>query len=230
VRSAVYVGIYPEKKYFAQCRTVAAIAFCYTFDMKNKEVARVFNEIADLLEIKGDNPFRIRAYRRAALNIETLSKDVSNISQDELTKIPGLGKDLAGKVEEYVQSGKISSYEALKKEVPEGLGLLLSVPGLGPKTVKLLFDELNVTCLEDLEHFAEQHTLSRLPGIKEALLSVKLFADKLVLAAGKRKGCRRRLYDLLPWFASINRPSSFVFSRYTVPGLPFSASLQAPLL
>jgi DNA polymerase (family 10) len=134
--------------------------------MKNHEVAALFNEIADLLEIKGDNPFRIRAYRRAAMNIETLAKDVSNISKDELMNIPGIGKDLAGKIEEYVRSGKISSYEELKKEVPESLGLLLSVPGLGPKTAKLLFDELNITNLEDLEHFAEQHELSRLPGIK----------------------------------------------------------------
>ena len=134
--------------------------------MKNQEVAALFNEIADLLEIKGDNPFRIRAYRRAAMNIETLVKDVSNISKDELMNIPGIGKDLAGKIEEYVRSGKISSYEELKREVPETLGLLLSVPGLGPKTAKLLFDELNITNLEDLEHCAEQHELSRLPGIK----------------------------------------------------------------
>jgi DNA polymerase (family 10) len=134
--------------------------------MKNQEVAALFNEIADLLEIKGDNPFRIRAYRRAAMNIETLAKDVSNISKDELMNIPGIGKDLAGKIEEYVRSEKISSYEELKREVPESLGLLLSVPGLGPKTAKLLFDELNITNLEDLEHYAEQHELSRLPGIK----------------------------------------------------------------
>lgn len=135
--------------------------------MRNRELAGIFNEIADLLEIKGDNPFRIRAYRRAALNIETLSEDVSNIPQEELMKIPGIGKDLAGKIGEYMQSGKISSYEELKKEVPGSLALLLSVPGLGPKTAKLLFDELHITSLDDLEHFAKEHKLSRLPGIKE---------------------------------------------------------------
>ena len=162
--------------------------------MKNKDVAQIFNEIADLLEIKGDNPFRIRAYRRAALNIETLSKDVADIPKNELMKIPGIGKDLAEKIEEYVRSGNIPSYEALKKEVPESLGLLLSVPGLGPKTAKLLFDELKVKSLEDLEHFAEQHMLSRLPGIKEKT------EDNILkgLAMLKRGRERRPLGKVMP--------------------------------
>ncbi len=135
--------------------------------MKNQEVANIFNEIADLLEIKGDNPFRIRAYRRAALNIEALSNDVSHISKEELMKIPGIGQDLAGKIEEYVGTGRIQSYEDLKKEMPEGLSLLLSVPSLGPKTAKLLYEKLNIKDLQDLERYAREHKLSGLPGIKD---------------------------------------------------------------
>jgi DNA polymerase (family 10) len=135
--------------------------------MKNQEIARIFNDIADLLEIKGDNPFRIRAYRRAALNIESLSINVSETSRKELMKVPGIGQDLAGKIEEYVKTGKMQSYEDLKKEVPEGLSTLLSVPGLGPKTAKLLFETLKIKNLEDLERFARGHKLSGLPGIKE---------------------------------------------------------------
>jgi DNA polymerase (family 10) len=135
--------------------------------MKNQEIVRIFNDIADLLEIKGENPFRIRAYRRAALNIESLTKDVAGISKDELMKVPGIGQDLAGKIEEYVKTGKIQAYEDLKKEVPEGLGVLLSVPSLGPKTAKLLSDELKVKNMEDLERLARAHKLSGLPGIKE---------------------------------------------------------------
>jgi len=134
--------------------------------MKNQEVSRVFNDIADLLEIKGENPFRIRAYRRAAMNIEGLSKDVAETSKDELMKIPGIGKDLAGKVEEYVTTGRLQFYEDLKKEVPESLSMLLSIPGLGPKTAKLLFDELNVIDIDALEQLALEHKLSGLPGIK----------------------------------------------------------------
>lgn len=135
--------------------------------MKNQDIVRIFNDIADLLEIKGENPFRIRAYRRAALNIESLTKDVAGISKDELMKVPGIGQDLAGKIEEYVKTGKVQTYEDLKKEVPEGLGVLLSVPSLGPKTAKLLSDELKVKNLEDLERLAREHKLSGLPGIKE---------------------------------------------------------------
>ena len=135
--------------------------------MKNQEIARIFNDIADLLEIKGDNPFRIRAYRRAALNVESLTGNIAETSKKQLMAIPGIGQDLAGKIEEYARTGKLRFYEDLKKEVPEGLGTLLSVPGLGPKTAKLLSDELKVENLGDLEQLAKEHKLSGLPGIKE---------------------------------------------------------------
>ncbi|MEW6570006.1 MAG: DNA polymerase/3'-5' exonuclease PolX [Nitrospirota bacterium] len=135
--------------------------------MKNQEISKIFNDIADMLEIKNENPFRVRAYRRAALNIEGLTKDVAEMSREALMKIPGIGQDLAGKIEEYLKTGKIQSYEELKKEVPEGLSLLLLVPSLGPKTAKLLHEKLNVRNLADLERLARDHRLSGLPGIKE---------------------------------------------------------------
>ncbi len=135
--------------------------------MKNQEIARIFNEIADLLEIKGENPFRIRAYRRAALNIEGFSSDIAATPEEELLKIPGIGRDLAGKIHEYVQTGSIKAYDDLKNEVPGGLSLLLSVPGLGPKTAKLLYEKLQVKDLDDLERAAREHKLSGLPGIKD---------------------------------------------------------------
>jgi len=135
--------------------------------MKNQEIAKIFNDIADLLEIKGENPFRIRAYRRAAQNIEGLAKDVAEISKDELLKIPGIGQDLASKIEEYVRTGMLQSYEDIKKEVPKGLSTFLSVPSLGPKTAKLLFEKLNIKDIETLERFAREHKLIGLPGIKE---------------------------------------------------------------
>ena len=135
--------------------------------MKNQEIVRIFNDIADLLEIKGENPFRIRAYRRAALNIESLSTDIASTPKDEPMKIPGIGQDLAGKILEYIQTGKMQAYEDLKKEVPEGLSGLLSVPSLGPKTAKLLFEKLQVKDLDDLARLAREHKLIGLPGIKE---------------------------------------------------------------
>jgi len=135
--------------------------------VKNQEIARIFNEIADLLEIKGENPFRIRAYRRAAQNIEGLTKSVEDISTEELLKIPGIGHDLAGKIEEHIKTGKVQAHEDLKQEIPEGLLTILSVPSLGPKTSKLLYEKLNIRNIDDLEKLAKEHKLAGLPGIKE---------------------------------------------------------------
>src|SRR5208282_4985631 len=135
--------------------------------MKNQEIAKIFNEIADLLELKGENPFRIRAYRRAALNIEGLTKNVEEISHEEIMNIPGIGQDLAGKVEEYIKTGLIQAYEKLTQEIPGGLSTLLSVPGLGPKTSRLLYENLKITNIGELEKFALEHKLSGLPGIKK---------------------------------------------------------------
>jgi len=101
------------------------------------------------------------------LNLESFPKDVAGTPADELMKIPGIGQDLAGKIEEYVKTGRVQAYEDLKKEVPEGLSLLLSVPGLGPKTARVFFEKLQIRNLEDLERFARGHKLSGLPGIKE---------------------------------------------------------------
>ncbi|MGO9378174.1 MAG: DNA polymerase/3'-5' exonuclease PolX [Dissulfurispiraceae bacterium] len=134
--------------------------------MKNQEIAKIFNEIADLLEIKNDNPFRIRAYRRAALNIEGLTQNAEDLSENELLKIPGVGKDLAAKISEYIGTGKIASHEELKKAVPPSLLVLESVPGLGPKTALLLYDKLHIKSIDELERLASEHKLLSLPGIK----------------------------------------------------------------
>ena len=134
--------------------------------MRNQEIAKIFNDISDILEIKGDNPFRIRAYRRAAQNIDGLAKDVAEISVEELQEIPGIGDDLAGKIQEYVKTGNLKFYDELKKEVPPGLVDLLSVPGLGPKTAKLLLEKLHIKDIDDLEKHAKEGKLKGLPGIQ----------------------------------------------------------------
>lgn len=134
--------------------------------MKNQEIARIFNEIADRLELKDENPFRIRAYRRAALNIESLSKSVEDIPKKELMEIPGIGKDLADKIEEYLTTGKIKAYENLRAELPAGLLTLLTVPSLGPKTAKQLYEQLHVKSLDELERLAVEHKLRELPNIR----------------------------------------------------------------
>jgi DNA polymerase (family 10) len=135
--------------------------------MKNREVAHLFSEMGDLLEIKGDNPFKIRAYRRAALNIEGLPKPVEGLSREELLEIPGIGEELAAKIEEYLQSGAMHAHEKLIGELPPGILSLLAVPGLGPKTAKLLNEKLRVTSIEELERLALEHRLAGMPGIQQ---------------------------------------------------------------
>jgi len=135
--------------------------------VKNQDVARLFNEIADLLDIKAENPFRIRAYRRAAMNIEALSRNIEQMPRDELLTIPGIGQDLATKIEEYLKTGAIKAHEELRAEIPGGLLTLLAVPGLGPKTARMLHEKLKVSTLEELEELAAAHKLATLPGIRE---------------------------------------------------------------
>ena len=135
--------------------------------MKNLEVADIFNKIADILELKGDNPFRIRAYQRAAQNIQDLSEDIEEISKrEELEKLPGIGKDLALKIKEIIETGGLNHYEELKSEMPAGLLELLSVPGLGPKTIKLLYENLKIDSIGQLEKMAQGHKLQGLPGLQ----------------------------------------------------------------
>jgi DNA polymerase (family 10) len=134
--------------------------------MKNQEIAKIFNEIAGLLEIKNDNPFRIRAYRRAALNVEGLTRNVEDLSEDELLGVPGVGKELAAKIAEYIKTGNIAAHEELKKEIPQIVLDLESVPGLGPKTAMLLHEKLHIKSIDELAKLAEEHKLAGLRGIK----------------------------------------------------------------
>lgn len=134
--------------------------------MKNQEVAKLFSEIADLLEIKGENPFRVRAYRRASQNIESFAKDIAETPEKELMEIPGIGKDLAGKIVEYAKTGRLTAYEELKKEVPQGIAGILSIPGIGPKTARLISTKIKIKDIDDLERLAKQGKLRGLPGIQ----------------------------------------------------------------
>jgi len=136
--------------------------------LKNLEIARIFNNIADLLEIRGDNPFKIRAYRRAALNLESIAEDLATISaRGDLKEIPGIGKDLSLKIEEYLHTGYMSYYEELKREIPESLLDLIAIQGVGPKKAKLFHESLGITSIDELQDMAQSHQLHGLPGIKE---------------------------------------------------------------
>ena len=135
--------------------------------MKNFEVARLFDLMADILEIKGENPFRIRAYRRAAQNLESLTEDVEALAREErLDELPGIGEDLAGKIVEYLETGRVKDIEAAKKGIPRGVVDLMNVPGIGPKTAKLLYEKEGITTLDRLEKLARAGKLRGLHGIQ----------------------------------------------------------------
>ncbi len=136
--------------------------------MINSEAARIFSGLADMLELSGENPFRIRAYRRAAMVVEGYPNDISRMSKEELKKIPGIGEDLASKLIEIVQTGTCRAYEAAKEKVPEGLSLLLTIPGLGPKTARAIYDKFRIKDIGELEKLAMEHRLKgAVPKIKE---------------------------------------------------------------
>ena len=134
--------------------------------MKNQEIASLFSEMADILEIKGDNPFKIRAYRRAALNIEGLARNVEELTRNELLEVPGIGEELAAKIEEYLTTGSMHAHDKLKAEIPAGLLALLKIPGLGPRTARLLQEKVGISTLEELEKAAAEHRLAGIPGIQ----------------------------------------------------------------
>jgi DNA polymerase (family 10) len=136
--------------------------------MRNIEIATLFSRIGDLLEIQGANPFRVRAYRRAAENLETLTDNIESIvSRGATREIPGIGEDLAAKIAEYVATGKIKFYEELKKEVPLGLLEIVTIPSVGPKTAKKIYDRFHVKDVDHLDKLARSGKLLAVPGFKQ---------------------------------------------------------------
>ncbi len=135
--------------------------------MKNIEIAKMFYEIADILEMQGVN-WKPAAYRKAARALESLSEDIEEIyKKGKLEEIPGIGQALAEKIKEYIETGKIHKYDELKKTVPKGITKLMEIQGLGPKKVKILYKKLGISSVKDLEKAAKQHKISKLPLFKE---------------------------------------------------------------
>ncbi len=135
--------------------------------LHNSEVADRFRMMADLLSIKGANEFRIRAYRNAAQTVSNLSDNLVDMVNNnvDLTKLDGIGKDLAGKIEEMVKDGKISELEDLKKEISPEVAEMLNITGLGPERVKTIYNELHVKKITELKKAAEEKKISQLSGL-----------------------------------------------------------------
>jgi DNA polymerase (family X) len=141
--------------------------------MDNLAIARIFGEIGDLLEIKGGNPFKIRAYRNAADTIAHLPEPVAGLASADRLGIPGIGKDLAAKLAELVETGTCRYHQELLEEFPPTILDLLHLQGVGPKTVALLYKGLEIRTLDDLERAAREGRIRALKGMggkKEALI------------------------------------------------------------
>lgn len=136
--------------------------------MKNKEIADLLRRMGTLLEIKGDNAFKIRAYYKAADNISGLPEDIAVVCAEErLSDIPGIGKTIAEKIAEWLQTGELTAYRKLTAEVPETLLDIVDIPTVGPKKAKLFFDKLKITTVAQLREAATAGRLAELPGIQQ---------------------------------------------------------------
>jgi DNA polymerase (family 10) len=136
--------------------------------MTKEEIASVLEQIATLLELKGENPFKIRAYTNAARAIETFGANVSNFQDEEaVAKIPGIGKSIALKIKELAETGSLNYFQELSAEFPTGILELFSLPGLGAKKIKALHDKLGISSIEQLQKACEQGRVAGLPGFGE---------------------------------------------------------------
>jgi DNA polymerase (family 10) len=136
--------------------------------MKNKELADLFDKMADILEFKDENPFKISAYRKASRVLGDLTQDIQEISESgELKKVPGIGEGMSQKIEEYLKTGKISKYEEVKKGVSDELIAMMEIPGMGPKTLAMIHKEKGISNLSQLEKAIENGSLIGLPGMGE---------------------------------------------------------------
>jgi DNA polymerase (family 10) len=168
--------------------------------MDKKAVAAVLDEIALLLELAGENPFKVRAYETGARAVLTYPGDLASaLSSGDLAQVKGIGKSLAGVIGELLSQGDAALYQELKAKTPPGLMELLQVPGLGPKKARILFHDVNITGIGELEYACQENRLTALPGfgvksqekIKAGLASLRRYAGLF------------RLGDLLPLAESL---------------------------
>jgi len=164
--------------------------------MKNSEVAKVFQDIADLLELKGENVFKIRAYQKAARAIEHHPRELEAMlgEGEDLQSIPGVGEAIAKKTAELITTGRLGYYENLKAEFPQGITNLLTIPGIGPKTAQKLSGELGIASVDELERAISDGRVARLFRLGEKT------ADNILhqIQALRRKDQRIPIGEALP--------------------------------
>lgn len=182
--------------------------------MTNREVAKVLENIADILQLTDENPFKALAYRKAARSIYHLDEDINKVNADNrLAGIPGIGKAVKHKIEELLAKGSLEYYDQLLMKVPPGVLDMLAIPGVGHKTVKLIHEELGVDTMEELYQAAQEHRIRALPGmggkteynIKKGIELLKENNDKVTL--GLALPIARDLTDFLMESPAVEKAS-----------------------
>ena len=179
--------------------------------MKNSEVAKVFQDIADLLELKGENVFKIRAYQKAARAIEHHPREIEAKIDDgeDLHSVPGVGEAIAKKTTELITTGRLGYYDDLKVEFPQGITNLLTIPGIGPKTANKLSSELGISSVDELERAINDRRVAKLFRLGEKT------ADNILhqIQALRRKDQRIPIGEALPIVEEI------IAGLHSVPGV-----------
>lgn len=205
--------------------------------MSNDQIAEIFRKIANLLEIKGDSPFRIRAYLRAADNISSLNKGLEGLGFESFKSIPGVGDDLSLKMNEIITTGTCRQYEELKRQIPEGVVKMTEIPGVGPKSAGLFFRELKLDSVESLKKAALEGRLLKIPGIKQKsvdnlLKGIELLsrdrAQMTLLEAGYTGEILVKKLEEVPGLSKIMIAGSFRRMKETVRDIDILAIAKNP--
>ncbi|HYM33090.1 MAG TPA: DNA polymerase/3'-5' exonuclease PolX [Candidatus Cybelea sp.] len=205
---------------------------------RNDEIAAMFDHIGDLLEIEAANPFRVRAYRNAARTLRGLKEQVADMLAQgaDLSELPGIGKDLAGKIREVTEKGRIALQRELERQMPGSVTELLRVPGLGPKRVRMLHDKLGIVRLDQLKKAAEAGKLAALPGFGRAieqrvlggLAAPMAAATRMLLAVAKAEADALVAYlRQAPGIDQVIVAGSYRRARETVGDLDILATAKA---
>ncbi len=191
---------------------------------KNRKLAKIFDRIADFLEFKGDSIYRVNAYRKVARVIKDLPVDVEEVyRQGRLKEIHGIGEKIGKKIAQYFEDGTIRKYEELRREVPEELIILLDVPNLGPKTLRLAHEYLGVRNLNDLKRVIGDGSLARLPGmgskkVRKIEKGLEMFMkgqERMLLGEALQIG-EKMVHHLTPYAAKLSLAGSLRRMRETI--------------
>ncbi len=171
----------------------------------NTDIAAVFDEIADFLEIEGENPFRIRAYRNAAGTVRGLGPELRDMvaQGEELTQLPGIGKELAAKIVEILETGTASALTKLQQRHPRTIRDILAIPGLGPKRVRVLYQDLKIQNLEQLIEAARKGRIHALPGFGAK-------TEQQILEAAERRATTEKRFKIGDITAAVERLTAYL--------------------